>query len=202
MEFGTVVRRRRMVRAFQNRPVEAEKLARLLEYAQRAPSAGHLEPQEFILVQDATRKRQLAEAALGQEFIVQAPVVIVVCADARRTTWRYGQRGWERYCITDGAFASLLILLTAVDEGLGACFVGAFRDAEVARVLGLPPQVRPIGIIPIGYPGEGPVRVGRRPLAERVHLEGWGNPLPPAPSLHQALTAWLGTSSSTVHPTF
>lgn len=194
MEFSTVVRRRRMVRAFHPRPLENEKLLPLLQNAQRAPSAGHLEPQEFILVKDAATKGRLAQAALGQEFISHAPLVIVVCADARRNTWRYGQRGRDFYCIIDGAFASLLILLTAVDEGLGACFVGAFDDKEVARVLGLPPEVRPIGIIPLGYPAEAPSRLGRRPLQERVHLERWGTPLPQALSIQDALGEWLGSA--------
>ncbi|MFN3974061.1 MAG: nitroreductase family protein [Dehalococcoidia bacterium] len=194
MEFSAVVRQRRMVRAFQPRPLGSEKLLPLLQNAQRAPSAGHLEPQEFVLVKDATTKGRLAQAALGQEFIAHAPLVIVVCADARRNTWRYGQRGQDFYCVIDGAFASLLILLTAVDEGLGACFVGAFDDMEVARVLGLPPEVRPIGIIPIGYPAEAPSRLGRRPLQERVHLERWGIPSPQALPLKDALGAWLGGS--------
>lgn len=194
MEFSAVVRQRRMVRAYRSGPVDVEKLARILRNAHRAPSAGHLEPQEFILVREEAVKRQLAQAALEQEFIAQAPVVIVVCADTRRLTRRYGQRGWDFYSIIDGAFASLLILLTAVDEGLGACFVGAFWDTEVGRILGLPPEVRPIGIIPIGYSADSPRHLQRRPLREKMHLEKWGNPLPSAPFLTQALA--LGWSSS------
>lgn len=191
MEFSAVVRHRRMVRAFQPSPLEAGKLLSLLQNAHRAPSAGHLEPQEFVLVKDTPTKRRLAQAALGQEFIAQAPLVLVVCADARRNVWRYGQRGRDFYCVIDGAFASLLILLAAVDEGLGACFVGAFDDRQVARVLGLPPEVRPIGIIPVGYPAEAPERLGRRPLQEKVHLERWDNRLSPELSLLEALQAWL-----------
>ncbi len=68
----------------------------------------------------------------------------------------------------------MLILLTVVDEGLGCCFVGAFHDEQVSRVLGLPEAVRPIGIIPIGYPG-GPAQKHRRlPLEQIVHHDRWG----------------------------
>jgi len=175
LDIDIVLKRRRMVRAFKPRPVEGEKLWSILRNAHRSPSAGHLEPQEFIVVKDLDVKRRLAHAALDQTFIAEAPVVIVVCADTRRNVWRYGERGRRFYCIIDGAFASMLILLTAVNEGLGACFVGAFHDEEVAKILSLPREVRPIDIIPIGYPDEEPERVARRPIEGRIHFDLWGN---------------------------
>jgi nitroreductase len=178
VEFQAVLRKRRMVRAFQEREVEEEKLRVILENAHRAPSAGHLQPQEFIVVRSREVKERLAEAALGQRFIAQAQVVIVVCSDMRRIVWRYGERGRHFYSIIDGAFASMIILLTAVNLGLGACFVGAFRDEDVSAILGLPREVRPIGIIGIGYPAEPPERFRWRPLAERVHYERWGRHSP------------------------
>ncbi len=164
-----------MIRAFKPKPVEKEKIWRIIKNANRSPSAGHLEPQEFIIVTDLDVKQKLAEAALDQMFIAEAPVVIVVCADPRRNVWRYGERGRRFYCTIDGAFASMLILLTAVDEGLGAAFIGAFDDEEIAKVLNLPEEVRPIGVIPIGYSDEPPERFGRRPLNEKIHLNRWGN---------------------------
>jgi len=164
-----------MIRTFKPKPVEKEKIWRIIENANRSPSAGHLEPQEFIVVTHPTVKRRLAEAALNQMFIAEAPVVIVVCADPRRNVWRYRERGRIFYCTIDGAFASMLILLTAVDEGLGAAFIGAFDDKKVAEALDLPEEVRPIGIIPIGYSDEPPERLGRRPLKEKVHFNQWGN---------------------------
>jgi nitroreductase len=178
MEFQTVLRKRRMVREFQEREVEDEKLRVILENAHRAPSAGHLQPQEFIVVRTREVKERLAEAALGQWFIAQAQIVIVVCSDVRRIVWRYGERGRNFYSIIDGAFASMIILLSAVNLGLGACFVGAFRDEAVSAVLGLPREVRPVGIIGIGYPAERPQKFARRPLGERVHYERWGRHSP------------------------
>jgi nitroreductase len=118
-------------------------------------------------------KQALARAALNQTFIAEAPVVIVVCADTARSASRYGERGVHFYSLIDGAFAAMLILLGVVDDGLGCCFVGAFYDDEVARVLGLPERVRPIGIIPIGYPAEGPAKYPRIPLERIVHQNRW-----------------------------
>ncbi|GBC72978.1 FMN reductase (NADPH) [archaeon HR04] len=175
MEFSELVRRRGMVRSFKDRQVEHEKLVKILSNAVRAPSAGHLQPWEFIVVKDDGVKRSLAEAALKQMFIAEAPVVIVTCVDTERSASRYGDRGRRFYSIIDGAYASLLILLTARDLGLGACFVGAYRDEDVARVLELPRHVRPIGIIPIGYPAEKPPRYERLPLEQLVHLNRYGN---------------------------
>jgi len=173
MEFEEVVRRRRMVRAFRPEPVPEEKILKLLRNAIRAPSAGHLQPWEFILVRDEGVKRRLGAAALHQDFIAQAPVVVVTCANTRRSGQVYGQRGIAFYSLIDTAFASLLLLLTATAEGLGCCFVGAFRDEEVAHILGLPPWVRPVGIIPIGYPAERPERLPRLPLELVLHRERW-----------------------------
>lgn len=174
MEFSAVVRRRRMVRAYQSRPVEDEQIARLLRLARQAPSAGFKQPQEFIVVRDPTVKQALARAALNQMFVAEAPVVIAVCADTARSASRYGERGVRFYSIVDGAFAAMLILLGVADEGLGGCFVGAFDDDEVSRVLGLPETIRPIGIIPIGYPAEPAEKYPRLPLERIVHQERWG----------------------------
>lgn len=162
-----------MIRVYQRRDVEDHKLMKILRNAHRAPSAGHLEPQEFIIVRDQKVKEELARAALNQEYVREAPVLIVVCSDTRRVAWRYGARGVNFYSIIDGAFASMLILLSAVNEGLGACFVGAFDDDEVSRILGLPKGVRPIGIICLGYPAERPPRLARRPLEEKIHFDRW-----------------------------
>ncbi|MGH2452859.1 MAG: nitroreductase family protein [Candidatus Methylomirabilales bacterium] len=173
MNLQDVVRRRGMVRRFVDRPVEETKLARILANARRGPSAGFTQPVELIVVSSPTVRRRLVEAAWGQAWTGAAPVTLAVCADTRRSGRRYGERGVARYSVIDAAFASMLILLTAVDEGLGACFVGAFDDEAVREILGIPPHVLPVGLIPIGYPAESPPRYHRRPTAEVVHGEQW-----------------------------
>ncbi len=175
MDFETVVKRRRMCREYLDRDVPQEKVDRILNLASRYPSAGHTEPQEFIVVQNQRVKEALARAALGQMFVAQAPLVIVVVSDTRRSARRYGERGVRLYSIIDGAFVAMLILLAVVDEGLGACFVAAFYDREVQQVLGLPQHIRPIGVIPIGYCAEGPRKFRRRSRAQIVHRDRYGS---------------------------
>jgi nitroreductase len=171
VDFETVVKRRRMCREYLDRGVSQEKVNRILDLASRYPSAGHTEPQEFIVVRDQQVREDLARAALDQVFVAQAPLVIVVVSDVRRSARRYGERGVHFFSIIDGAFVAMLVLLAVVDEGLGACFVGSFYDQEVQDVLGLPRDVRPIGIIPIGYCAEAPRRFPRRSRAQIVHLD-------------------------------
>lgn len=174
MDFDLVLKKRRMVRSFKEREVKDEHVRRILQNAHSTPSAGFLQQQEFIIVKDPEVKRKLAEVAVGQDFIAQAPVVIVVCSNTNRVVKRYGDRGVNFYSIIDGAFASMLILLTVVNEELGACFVGAFKDDEVAKILELPKHVKPIGIIPIGHPNEPAEKMERISLQEITHYEAYG----------------------------
>ncbi|MCS6924441.1 MAG: nitroreductase family protein [Candidatus Binatia bacterium] len=174
MSFATVVQRRAMVRAYKPDPVPERTIRRLLRYAVRAPSAGNLQPWEFILVRSAENRDRLAKAALGQTWMATAPLIIATCANIQRSGQRYGARG-TFYSLIDTAFASLLILLGAVEQGLGACFVGAYNPEEVAKILALPEHVRPVGLITIGYPAESPRRPGtpKIPLHQLIHEEKW-----------------------------
>ena len=174
MEFDLVLKKRRMVRSFSKKQVDDAQITRLLRNAHRTPSAGFLQQQEFIVVKDKKTKKKLAEAAAGQDFVAQAPVVIVVCSNTDRVVKRYGDRGVSFYSIIDGAFASMLILLTVVNEGLAGCFVGAFKDNEVSKILKLPKHVKPIGIIPVGYANEPPEKFERISLEESLHYEKYG----------------------------
>ena len=131
MDFAQVVKKRFMCRSYQDRDVPDAVLERILDLAVRFPSAGHTQPQEFIVVRNGNTKYWLAWAALDQFFIAEALVVIAVVSDTRRSKARYSERGEKFYSIVDGAFAALLVLLATVNEGLGAAFVGAFDDDEV-----------------------------------------------------------------------
>jgi len=174
MEFELVLKKRRMVRSFKDTQVDDTHVMKLLKNAHRAPSAGFLQQQEFIIIRNKETKTKLAEAAVNQDFIAQAPVVIVVCSNTDRVVKRYGDRGVNFYSVIDGAFASMLILLTVVNEGLSACFVGAFNDNEVSKILKLPKYVKPIGLIPVGHANEPPEKFERISLEEIVHYERYG----------------------------
>ena len=137
-----------------------------MEAARWAPSGGNLQPWRFVVVSAADRRRELASAALGQGFVAQAPVVIVVCAVPEESARHYGDRGRELYALQDTAAATENLLLAATGAGLGACWVGAFDEHRVRRVLGLDPGWRPVAVVPIGHPAETPDRRSRRGLEE------------------------------------
>ena len=175
-EFDDIIKKRKMIRLYiQDKPIPQQIVDKLITNAHRAPSAGHTQVQEFIIVQDPLIKKKLGEAALNQEQIYDAPLSIVVCANTSRSVNRYGKRGREFYSIIDGAFASMLILLTAVNEGIGACFVGAFLDEKVSEILELPEYVKPIGIIALGFPAEDPGKFKRIDISKLVHYEKYSN---------------------------
>jgi nitroreductase len=172
--FAWVVKHRGMVRAYKNDPVPEEKIQRLLRYAVRAPSAGNLQPWEFVVVKNPDVRAQLTKAAMNQNAVATAPVTIVTCADIQRMGSEYGARG-SFFSLVDTAFASLLLLLGAVEQDLGACFIGSYNPEEVAKVLRLPPHVRPVGLITIGYPAEQPQKPKTKkiPLRKLVHTDKW-----------------------------
>ncbi|MEM1689512.1 MAG: nitroreductase family protein [Candidatus Hadarchaeales archaeon] len=171
MDVFEAIHKRRSIRAFKQDPVCEEDLKKILEAAIAAPSAGNRQPWEFIVVRDAERKRELVEAALGQSFIEEAPVVIIVCANLARSSRVYGKRGEELYAIQDTAAAIQNMLLAAFALGYGTCWIGAFDEREVSRILKIPSGVRPVAIIPIGKPAEKPSKTPRLPLDEVVHRE-------------------------------
>lgn len=171
MDVFEAIKGRRSIRAFLETDVPYEMVEKLIEAARWAPSAGNIQPWEFIIVRNPETKRRLVEAALGQSFIEEAPVVIVVCADEERSARGYGIRGRTLYCIQDTAAAIQNIHLAAHALGLGTCWVGAFREEEARKILEIPDGVRPVAIIPVGYPAESPSPRSRRPLKQIIHYE-------------------------------
>jgi nitroreductase len=171
MDVLEAVRGRRSVRAFRNEDISAESVDKLLDAARWAPSAGNIQPWEFIIIRKPEIKARLVEAALDQSFIGAAPVVIVVCADEDRSSQRYGPRGKTLYCLQDTAAAVQNILLTAHSLGLGTCWVGAFDEDETRTILNIPLGTRPVAIIPVGCPDESPSPRSKRPALQTVHHE-------------------------------
>ena len=173
MDILDAIMGRRSVRAYARRDVPEEIVERLIDAARWAPSAGNVQPWEFIVVRKHETKRKLVVAALNQTFIEEAPVVIVVCADETRSARAYGSRGATLYCIQDTAAAIQNLHLAAYSMGLGTCWVGAFREALAREALKLPSHVRPVAIIPVGYPAERPAPRPRRSLDEIIHRESF-----------------------------
>ncbi len=174
MDLFEAIRSRRSVRAFTKEDVSEEEVEKLIDGARWAPSAGNIQPWEFIVVRKPEIKRRLSTAALDQTFIEEAPVVIVVCANQMRSGRGYGARGIHLYCLQDTAAAIQNMLLAACALGLATCWVGAFREEEAKKALNLPGGVRPVAIIPVGHAAEKPMARLRRPLSEIIHYETYG----------------------------
>ncbi|KRF12303.1 nitroreductase [Nocardioides sp. Soil797] len=203
MEFRDVVRRRRMIRSYDDRPVDPAIVDRMLEHATRAPSAGFSQGWAFLRLDtpeaverfwSATTPRPGTHAAEDRanpwlDGMRTAPVVIVPLSNKGVYLDRYAEQDkaasdqqWPvPYWHIDTGMAALLVLQTAVDEGLGACFFGIpgqQHDAFRAE-FGVPDDFLPIGAITVGHrqpdtgaPGSAVRRV-RKPVEEVVHRNGW-----------------------------
>jgi len=167
MEFFDAVKKRHSIRAFTSRPIEDAKIKQILDAANSAPSAKNLQSYEIFLVQDESKKRELASASLAQSFIAEAPIVLVFCANPERSG--KGKRGKDLYSIQDATIAASYCQLAATALGLASVWVGAFDDKEVLKVLGNPEGLMPIAIIPIGQAAEEPEVSSRRKLDDIVH---------------------------------
>jgi nitroreductase len=173
MELSEAIKGRRSIRAFKKQDVPEAMVDQLVEAARWAPSAGNMQPWEFVVIRNPSVKKALAKAALNQAHVEEAAVVIVVCAVAERSSMGYGTRGETLYCIQDTAAATQNILLMAHGLGLGACWTGAFNEDAAKAALNAPEGVRPVAIIPLGFPAEVPRQRSRRPLNQVVHFDGF-----------------------------
>lgn len=198
MEFRDVVRRRRMVRNFHPRPIDPAVVERILRHGHQAPSAGFTQGYAFLTFQgEQTEAFWRAASPEGgpPDFapgLGNAALIIVPLASKQAYLDRYAEsdKGWTDrdenrwsapYWYVDTAFASLLMLLTAVDEGLGALFFGIFPAEHVARfceTFGIPEGFEPIGAIAVGHPAPDSVQGSarsrpRKALEELVHEGRW-----------------------------
>jgi nitroreductase len=171
MELFDVITKRRSIRTFKKTELPQATIEKLIEAARWAPSAGNVQPWAFVVASSQKTKQELAMAAYGQEDLEEASIVIVVCADEKRAAESYGARGKTLYCIQDTAAAIQNILLAAYSLGLGSCWIGAFKEDDIRLVIGSPKEMRPIALIPIGYPNESPPTRNRRPVSEIMHKE-------------------------------
>ena len=153
---------RRSVRAYLPDDIPKTTIMQILTAAISAPSAGNAQCWFFYVVRNKKYRAELSEAALGQQFVAAAPVVIVVCADLERAAASYRNRGETLYCFQDTAAAIQNMLLTIHALGLGSCWVGAFDETMVADLLSLPSSQRPVALLPVGKPAEKPRFPGRR----------------------------------------
>ncbi|MEM7815647.1 MAG: nitroreductase family protein [Candidatus Aenigmatarchaeota archaeon] len=171
METIECISSRASIRSFKTDDIPENVLKAVIGAAVQAPSAGNVQDWEFIIVRNSETKRLLSEAAFGQDFISKAPVVIVICSDLKSISSAYGERGKNLYSIQDTAAAAQNMMLAACDLGLGTCWVGAFDEEMVRKILSIPSHIRPLVIIPIGYPAYKPKKPKRKGIDKVVHKE-------------------------------
>ena len=158
------IRMRRSVRQYSSRPIPDDVMQRMREAMRYAPSACNIQPWRFIIVTEPRLRTELARAAHGQMWMADAPVTIVGCG------WpalAYAHMGGSRSSVDmDVAIALDHLTLAAVAEGLGTCWIGAFDEPAVRKILGIPQEVRVVAMTPLGYPAKPelihPVSQGQR----------------------------------------
>ena len=165
MEFFEVLRQRRSVRSYKSQPIEEEKLKKVFEAANMAPSAGNLQAYQVRVVRDEAKRKALAKAAHDQGYIAEAPVCLVFFADAERSAEKYGKRGAELYSVQDATIAGSFAMLAAVDVGLATVWVGDFDEKKVQQIMETE-TLRPVAMFSLGYAGEQPSASPRRAIEE------------------------------------
>lgn len=163
------IQARYSVRRYLDKPVEEEKLGRVMEAARLAPSASNRQEWRFIVVKDREKRKALMHAAKDQDFVGQAPIVIACCAVTNNHIMACGQLCYP----IDLAIAIEHICLQAVDEGLGTCWIGAFYEEPVKKILEIPNDVRVVGLLTLGYAGDRPSVKNRLPLEAIVMHDQW-----------------------------
>ena len=150
MDFYDLIRTRRSIRSYQKKEIPQEVLKRVLEAARVAPSGNNMQPWSFVIVKDPSLKKRLAGACYNQDFIAEAPVVVVCCA--RRYANSY--EPWkENGYLGNAVIAIDHLVLAARNEGLGSCWIGAVHDKEVKKIVNVPDDVDVVMVVPLGYPG-------------------------------------------------
>jgi nitroreductase len=167
MDVFTAIHQRRSVRAYKDTEVEEDKLKKILEVARLSPSSSNRQEWKFIVVKNKETKKNLANAAMGQSFIGEAPVVIVACGTDAKSIMLCGQPAHT----VDVSIACSFMILQACELGLGTCWIGAFKEDEVKRILKIPESVRVVAMTPLGYPNQPPSQKNRKGLNQIVCFE-------------------------------
>ncbi len=164
MDVFEVIKVRRSVREFKSDPIPDEKLGMILEAARLAPSAGNRQPWRFVLVQDADKKKAVARAADDQSFLGDAAVIVVAVGVPEVSA-----RWYEK----DTMIALEHMVLAATALGYGTCWIGAFDEDAIKRLLKIPAKMKIVALLPIGVPDEKPAARPRKEPSEIFFREQW-----------------------------
>jgi len=174
MDFNKVLEERRSVRKFKAKDISWENTADILESAIFAPSSGNVQNWLFIVVKDKENKSKLAESS-KQSWIIESPILILVCSKNDKIKELYGDKGEKFYSIQNCAAAIENMLLKATDLGLDSCWVSSFSEKEIIKEFRLTEGVKPQAILAFGYGDEFEKELKRMPLENFVFFEEFGN---------------------------
>ncbi|HHT79112.1 MAG TPA: nitroreductase [Actinobacteria bacterium] len=147
-----IISKRKSIRGYLDKEIEKEKLDYLIEAFRLAPSAKNLQPWKLIIIKDKNIINELIPACKNQTFIGEAPIVIAVCAFEEEAYGTMG--GYMNSYPLDIGIAFEHLVLAATEQGLGTCWIGAFFEEEVKKVLKVPDKVRVVALTPVGYPND------------------------------------------------
>lgn len=164
MDVFEAIRTRRSIRKYRQEPIPDEKLESIFEAARLAPSAANRQPWRFVVVQDADRKKALAEAANNQTFLRDAAAIVAAVGDPAASA---------RWHEKDLMIALEHMVLAATALGYGTCWIGAFDEDAVKRLLKIPVKMKVVALLPIGIPDETPAPRPRKELSEIFFKEEW-----------------------------
>lgn len=175
MDFDTLINNRHSADDFkQTQKPSYVKIIKSIDAALKAPNAGNLPSLKFILVTDTKKIQELAQAA-DQSFISKASYIVVICTDPKFLDKYYSDRA-ERYARQQAGAAIENLLLKVEEQGLGACWIGAYSDETIKRILDIPEEVFVEAMIPIGYEIEKNKREKHKPQIENnLYFETYGN---------------------------
>ncbi len=168
MDFFDVLDKRHSMRCFLPKKVAEKDLQKILLAANSAPSAGDLQAFKIFVAKKSGTRAAIAKA-VGQEFVCEAPLVLVFFADKAQSAAKYGKRGEELYCVQDATIACAYAQLAATALGLAACWVGSFDSREVKKVCGTQfshPAIVPVAILPVGFASAEFFSTSRKALSE------------------------------------
>ena len=170
MEFYDVIKTRRSVRSYKPDPIPENVLNRVMNAARIAPSGSNRQPNRYILVRDNAQRQALVPLCNGQKFISQAPIIVVACGKEIQTN-RGGYMG-NLSVLLDVAIAVDHLTLAAREEGLGTCWIGSFKNAEIKAFLKIPETFQVVALTPLGYPDGNPfVEITDRISLDRIVCE-------------------------------
>ncbi len=172
-----LIKTRRNVEEFLPRPIEWDKVSKVLDAGRHAPSSGNLQNWRFIVVWDPGLRHEIADISMEQFEIGIAPIHIVVVGEPEKVEKYYGLRGRNLYSIQNCAAAIQNMLLEAHSLGLGTRWIGGFEEEKLKGLLGIPPEGRPQAIIVLGYPARIPEKPPKYPMESVVYLNKWRNRL-------------------------